>query len=72
MPKKSQVDKHHYRVVSDDKRTSYLYEYGGLISPDRCVEIAEHHKNGTTDAYEVDNSIVGLFLYGGKGAKKNK
>jgi hypothetical protein len=55
------VDKDHYRVVSDDGRTSYLYEAGGLFSSDRCVEISEHHEDGTTDAYEVDTSILGVL-----------
>jgi hypothetical protein len=59
------VDKDHYRVTSDDSRTSYLYKAdGGLFGPDTCEEVAEHHSDGTTDAYEHDNS------FDGKGAHK--
>ena len=65
MAEKNWVDNEHYRVVSDDGKTSYLYKAdGGLFHPDSCIEIAEHHEDGTTDAYEVDNSILGGLLHG--------
>ena len=66
----------HIRVTSDDGRTSYLYEANegldvllhGIKGP--CVEVAEHHKDGTTDAYEADTSFFGLLFGGGKGKHK--
>jgi len=71
MSKKEWVDKEHYRITSDDGRTSWLYKAdGGLLGPDSCIEIAEHHKDGKTDAYEVDNSIIGQLFHGGKGKHK--
>ena len=68
MTKKSWVDKNHYRSTSDDKTKSYLYKADGLNS--KCVEIADHHKDGTTTAYEHDDSIIGQLFHGGKGKKK--
>jgi hypothetical protein len=68
--KKEWVDREHYRVTSDDGSRSYLYKAGGFFGPDVCVEIAEHHSNGTTDAYEVDSSVTGQLFYGGKGKHK--
>ena len=71
--KEEWVDKNHYRVTSEDGRRSYLYEAdGGLFFPDTCKEIAEHHKNGKTDAYEPDTSVIGGLFFGCKGKKKNK
>ncbi|MBT4731190.1 hypothetical protein HOB87_04405 [Candidatus Woesearchaeota archaeon] len=46
----SWVDNNHYRSTSDDGKTSYLYKAGNLS--DTCIEIAEHHDDGTTDAYK--------------------
>lgn len=62
------VDKNHYRDTIDDGRKSYLYESDGLNS--HCVEVADHHKDGTTDAYKADNSILGSLFHGGKGEHK--
>ncbi|MFN3313305.1 MAG: hypothetical protein ACK46Q_07545 [Hyphomonas sp.] len=56
---KSWVDNNHYRTTSDDGKTSYLYEAG--FWSDTCVEIAEHHSDGTTDAYEVGGVLDSLF-----------
>ncbi len=71
MGKKHWVDDDHYREVSDDGRKSWLYEAdGGLLSPDTCVEVAEHHEDGTTTAWEKDSSIFGELFWGGKGKKK--
>lgn len=64
---KNWVDKNHYRTTSDDGKTSHLYKFNGVFSSDTCVEIAEHHSDGTTDAYEVG----GFWDSGMKGAKKN-
>jgi len=68
MPKEEWVDKNHVRVTSDDGRKSYLYETDGWSR--HCTEIAEHHKDGTTDAYEPDTSPIGVFFHGGKGKHK--
>jgi hypothetical protein len=68
MTKRNWVDKTHYRETTEDGRKSYLYETNELTS--HCEEIADHHKDGTTDAYEVDDSIIGQLLYGGKGKHK--
>lgn len=65
------VDSNHYRTVSEDGSRSYLYEAnGGLFGVDSCVEISEHHSDGTTQAYEPDMSLGGLFLNDGLGKKK--
>lgn len=68
MGNKEWVDKNHYRVTSDDGRKSWLYETDGWFS--HCVEVAEHHQGGTTDAYEADSSIIGQLFHGGKGKHK--
>ena len=66
--KESWVDKDHYRVTSDDGRTSWLYKTDGWFS--HCVEVTEHHGDGTTDAYKHDDSVIGQLFHGGKGAHK--
>lgn len=63
------VDDNHYRTVSDDGKTSYLYKVSGILGTSTCVEIAEHSENGTTKAYEVGGVFDSLFN-GGKGKKK--
>lgn len=63
------VDNNHYRTVSDDGKTSYLYEVSGILDTSHCVEITEHHADGTTDAYEVGGVLDSIFN-GGKGAHK--
>jgi hypothetical protein len=68
MARESWVDKNHFRRTSDDGRTSYLYRTDGWF--DYCEEIAEHHPDGTTDAYEVDDSILGQLFGSGKGSHK--
>ena len=65
MADKHWVDEDHYRTVSDDGKTSYLYKAdGGLLGPDTCEEVAEHHSDGTTVAFKHDSS------FDGKGAEK--
>jgi len=66
---RSWVDSKHYRETSSDGRQSYLYEAGGLLSPSILVEIADHHPDGTTTAYEPGGIIDTLFG-DGKGQKK--
>ena len=57
---KDWVDEDHYRVTSDDGKSSVLYEAdGGLFGPDTVVEVADHHSDGTTDAYEPLSPLVG-------------
>ena len=71
MSNKSWVDKNHYRVTSNDGRKSYLYETdNSLFGPDKCVEVAEHHQDGTTDAYEYDPSFTASIFHGCKGKHK--
>ena len=71
MKEKHWVDDNHYRTVSDDGKESYLYEANtNPFVPDKCIEIAEHHSDGTTDAYEADNSVYASLFWGGKGKKK--
>ncbi len=54
------VDSSHYRTVSSDGKTSYLHESKeDFFSTDRIVEVAKHHSDGTTDAYENDDSFFG-------------
>jgi len=64
------VDKNHYRVTSDDGKTSYLYEVSGILCTSHCVEIAKHHSDGTTDAYEV-GGVLDSLCGDGTGKKKN-
>lgn len=68
MGKESWVDSSHVRVTSDDGRESYLYEVDGWGNR-TCEEVTEHHKDGTTDAYEHGGIIDDLF-WGGKGNHK--
>jgi hypothetical protein len=65
----------HIREVSDDRRSSTLYEYDdSLLSGlwdhrGPTVEVAEHQEDGTSQAYEYDNSLFSN-LWDHKGAKK--
>lgn len=60
MSEKHWVDDDHYRTVSSDGKTSYLFKAdGGGFFTDTCVEVADHNSDGTTDAYEPDNSLFG-------------
>ncbi len=71
MSKKVNVDDDHFRIVTDDGRMSWLYEKDGNF--DRCIEVAEHNQDGTTDAWEYDNGTIVNFLFNNsKGEKKNK
>lgn len=69
MSEKHWVDNNHYRTVSDDGKTSYLYEVSGILCESHCVEIADHHSDGSTTAYEVGGLLDSIFS-GGRGAKK--
>ncbi|MCZ7652539.1 MAG: hypothetical protein M5U13_15760 [Thermoanaerobaculia bacterium] len=65
------VDNEHYRKVSDDGQTSWLYEAdSSFLGTDRCIEIARHHDDGTTTAYEVDHSFLGSLFGDGRGREK--
>ena len=68
---KQWVDENHYRVTSDDGKTSWLYEAdGGFFGPDTCVEVADHHGNGTTTAYEYEYGLLNNLVDGGRGTEK--
>lgn len=66
--KRSWPDNSHYRDTNKEGSKSYLYETNGWQS--HLVEVAEHHPDGTTKAYEADNSILGTLLHGSKGKEK--
>ena len=58
------------RVVSENGRKSWLFESEGLFGDlNNCIEVADHHEDGTTDAYEYRFSWNPLSS--NKGAKKN-
>jgi hypothetical protein len=58
---KHRIEDNHDRAVSDDGKRSYLYEVSGILRTSHCVEIAEHHSNGTSDAYEVGGVLDSIF-----------
>jgi len=67
----------HVRETAEDGRRSYLYEVDDSVSgallndfKGKCVEVADHHPDGTTDAYEPDLGIAGTFLNDQKGRHK--
>jgi hypothetical protein len=67
----------HVRETTEDGTRSYLYEVDDSVTgvflndfKGQCVEVADHHPNGTTDAYEPDLGIVGTFLHDQKGTHK--
>jgi hypothetical protein len=68
---KKWVDEDHYRVTSDDGKTSWLYEAdGSLLGTDTCIEVADHHSDGTTTAYEHEHGFMKSLFDGGRGKKK--
>jgi hypothetical protein len=69
MPSEVRVDADHVRVTSDDGRSSALYEVSAL-GERVLVEVADHHADGTTEAYE-SNSTRGLLFDDGRGARKS-
>ncbi|MEM9292134.1 MAG: hypothetical protein AAGD01_10675 [Acidobacteriota bacterium] len=59
----------HVRVTSKGGRSSWLYDHKPTVFGDgrgKCVEVADHHKDGTTTAYEFKDQIFGS----GKGKRK--
>lgn len=71
MADKHWVDSEHYRTVSEDGTKSWLFKAdGGLFGQDSCIERADHHSDGTTSAYEPDNSVFGVFFNDGRGTEK--
>ena len=64
------VDSNHYRVVSDDGSKSWLYEVSGLFGSSHCVEVAHHHDDGTTTAYEAGGVMDSIFHSDGRGRPK--
>ena len=65
----------HIREVSDDGRSSTLYEYDNSVlsglwdHQGPAVEVAEHREDGTSQAYDYDNSLLSA-LWDHKGDKK--
>lgn len=55
-------------LETDDGKESWLYESDGIS--DTCVEVADHHDDGTTTAYEHSNSVFDGLFSGGRGTKK--
>ncbi|MCZ7652538.1 MAG: hypothetical protein M5U13_15755 [Thermoanaerobaculia bacterium] len=69
--KKHWVDRDHYRTVSDDGRRSVLHKANhGILGIDYPEEVAIHHEDGTTTAYEYDYSLFGFFFGDGRGRRK--
>jgi len=64
---RSWVDNSHYRDTTDDGKTSYLYEAGTFS--DTLIEIADHHSDGSTTAYEAGGILDSIFS-GGRGDAK--
>lgn len=56
MGDKHWVDDNHYRTVEEDGKTSYLFVAdGGVFFEDTCIEVAEHHSDGTTTTHDPDD-----------------
>jgi len=70
MSEKSWVDKNHYRITSEDGCKSWLYETYGIFGASKCVEVAEHYPDGTTEAWEADPEAYWNIFSNGKGKKK--
>ena len=71
MSNRSRIDDDHYRVTDDDGGSSRVYEIDTRpFCSDRCVQVAVHHRDGTTDAYEADHSFFGTLFHGGRGSHK--
>lgn len=62
----------HIRSTSDNGKTSWLYEVnkGIMGGKGSCVEVADHHDDGTTTAYEHEEGFLADLFHGGRGAKK--
>jgi hypothetical protein len=76
MSTKSWDENGYLRVTSDDGRRSYLYEppetfigklFGGHGD---CIEVADHHKDGTTTAYEFESGFFNEIFNAGRGELK--
>ncbi|MFZ3011631.1 MAG: hypothetical protein WA060_01375 [Minisyncoccia bacterium] len=74
MPTEHRINENTIRIVDDDGRESRVYrEAEGLLAPftpDECIEVAVHDLDGTTRAYEYDDSLLATILHGNKGALK--
>lgn len=67
----------HIRETTDDGRQSTLYEYDNSLwshitgnhqgSP---VEVADHNRDGSTEAFEYDNSIISQITGNHRGGRK--
>lgn len=71
MSEKIWVDDNHYRTVADDGRSSVLTEVTGFFGQIHTpIEVADHHSDGTTTAYEADNGFWASSFNGSRGDKK--
>lgn len=71
MAEKHWIDANHYRVVSEDGKTSWVYEAdGSLFGTDTCIEVADHNIDGTTTAHNYEYGIMNSLTNGGRGDKK--
>lgn len=55
------IDDTHYRVSSDDGKTSYVYQVRGLFGRSVLVGILEHNPDGSTTAYEASGDVDAIF-----------
>lgn len=69
MPSEARVDANHVRVTSDDGRSSALYEVSAL-GPRVPVEVTDHHRDGTSSAYEPASCLQAFVTGNARGAPK--
>lgn len=67
MSREVKVDDSHVRVVSDDGSSSRVYDTSDNW---RCVEVADHHSNGTTEAFEYSGNPLSALFNGSRGEPK--
>lgn len=65
----ARVDSNHVRVTSDDGQQSYLYEIDSWGNRS-LVEVADHHTDGTTKAYEPATCLQAFVTGDARGKPK--
>lgn len=70
MSKTTYEEGNRFRETSDDGRTSYAGTLKGFWGTKVYDEVADHHPDGTTIAYEYDPSFRASLFDGGRGKKK--
>lgn len=68
---KSRVDENHFRETDDDGTKSWLYEKENWFSKPVCIEVTDHHEDGTSTSYKYDGSLFPGAINGGRGGKKS-